>query len=149
MCRPPSCHPLPHTWGGCHAPGGWGYLFLKRQQKKRGKRRLPAPRRRPVAAKLLRRCLLSSQERALNGSRCVAFPAALTGQSQKHGRRRRRRGEGGRVEDPWREGSDPDIACPSPHRGPNPGMLQRRPGQSPCGICTHHFLGSAFPFLAV
>ena len=33
----PSCHPLPHTWGVTH-PGGWGYLLLKRRQKKRGKR---------------------------------------------------------------------------------------------------------------
>lgn len=39
----------------------------------------------PVAAELLR--LLSLQKEELNGPRCVAFPAALTRQSHKRGRR--------------------------------------------------------------
>lgn len=51
---------------------------------------------------------------------------------------------GGGVSHPWREGSNPNIASPSIHWG-----LGAPAQQSPCGVCIHHFQGSAFPFQAV
>lgn len=84
--------PPPPTHMGGRAPRGWGVPGPQEAAKKEGK---TCPPRRPAAAELLCRCLLSWQKRELNGPRCVAFPAALTGRSQKRGRRKRRR-KGGR-----------------------------------------------------
>jgi len=78
----------PPTHQGGSRTQGLGVPGPQEVTKKEGK---ACPLSCPAAAELLRRCLLSSQKQELNGPRCVAFPAALAGRSQKCRRRRRRR----------------------------------------------------------